>query len=292
MRKAVNQPPTEKTILRRCAVFKIDLTGRFVYVDELTEQLLGLAGENLFGRSIEEFLDSDSYSAVLSVLHDARRYETFYKTADLVFMNAENVRRKYNVIISLCFIGGNPANYQFIVNPCYQGEMVQPGYNNENDIAALLFDYLSNLKEHIEWESLFSIILDTDDIEGIGSYKYENGELIFLAASPEDFAVSGSIDFAVTGQIHKMAAEHIAPHLNKELTGPEFLEDSGDAEIMESCYPLVHRGNCWGLLRLVHHGDITTVGFNLTGVIQFLGNALFSFVYDVPVERGKLLTSG
>ena len=45
---------------KRCAVCKIDLKGRFVYIDERTEHLLGLTKEDLFGKNIIEFLDEPS----------------------------------------------------------------------------------------------------------------------------------------------------------------------------------------------------------------------------------------
>ncbi len=50
---------TDKLVSTACAVFKIDLRGRFVYIDDETEELLGLTREELFGKSIYEFISND-----------------------------------------------------------------------------------------------------------------------------------------------------------------------------------------------------------------------------------------
>ena len=68
---------------RRCPVLKIDLKGRFVNIDDLTAELLGIQAENLFGKSIEEFLDEESYQKLLEIFHSGSRFDTCHESVDL-----------------------------------------------------------------------------------------------------------------------------------------------------------------------------------------------------------------
>ena len=54
------QVSTRSVGFRRCAVCKVDLKGRFVYIDEEIENLLGYTKEELFGKSLSDFLDETS----------------------------------------------------------------------------------------------------------------------------------------------------------------------------------------------------------------------------------------
>jgi len=101
----------------RCAVFKIDLKGRFVYIDDETEELLGFPRDELFGRSIYEFISNDSHQILDRVLARRNRYESFYESLPLRVRAADGELRQFETVISLNFIAGNPVNYQLILVP-------------------------------------------------------------------------------------------------------------------------------------------------------------------------------
>ncbi|MCP4568036.1 MAG: PAS domain-containing protein, partial [FCB group bacterium] len=101
----------------RCAVFKIDLKGRFVFIDEETEKILGIAPEELFGCSIYDFISADSVRNLENILNCHNRYESFYEAMPLTIRVNDSKLNRYNTVVTLNFISGNPVNYQFILIP-------------------------------------------------------------------------------------------------------------------------------------------------------------------------------
>jgi PAS domain S-box-containing protein len=101
---------------RRCAVCKIDLKGRFVYIDEEIENLLGCTKEELFGKTIIEFLDEPSQEVVNRLISQRNHYESFYDTTGINIVNQDGRQVHANVVASLNFIAGNPVNFQLIID--------------------------------------------------------------------------------------------------------------------------------------------------------------------------------
>jgi PAS domain S-box-containing protein len=112
-----NNTSREQPQVQRCAVCKIDLKGRFVYIDDETESLFGLTKEELFGQPLELFLAEEDRDVVNSILCERSRYETFYDAASIKLLRHNGEPFYAGVIISLNFIAGNPVNFQFIINP-------------------------------------------------------------------------------------------------------------------------------------------------------------------------------
>ena len=112
---------TATPVATACAVFKIDFKGRFVYIDDETEELFGLSREELFGKSLYEFISDESHSVLDAVLRRHNRYESFYEAAPLTIRDAAERLRRVMCVITLNFISGNPVNYQFILNPGHIG---------------------------------------------------------------------------------------------------------------------------------------------------------------------------
>lgn len=112
-----NSNLTGSTGLCRCAVCKIDLRGRFVFIDSQTEELVGCASEELFGKSILDFLDDESGKIIEQVLADRNHYETHYDYTALTLLGKDSATTVVDATISLSFIGGNPVNYQLILRP-------------------------------------------------------------------------------------------------------------------------------------------------------------------------------
>jgi signal transduction histidine kinase len=108
---------TDRLTAAACAVFKIDLRGRFVYVDDETEELIGLSREELFGKSIHDFIAGDSLYALERLLARHNRYESFYQALPLTIRTHDRRDYQRDAVVTLNFFGGNPVNYQFILIP-------------------------------------------------------------------------------------------------------------------------------------------------------------------------------
>ncbi|MEK7774298.1 MAG: PAS domain-containing protein [Candidatus Zixiibacteriota bacterium] len=112
----VNQSNQQGRGIRRCAVCKIDMKGRFVYIDEAFEKLLGQTTETLFGKSILSHLDADSQELISYMLSQRNHYETFYDTCEIVIVTGAQATVPARAVITLNYINGNPVNYQLIVD--------------------------------------------------------------------------------------------------------------------------------------------------------------------------------
>ena len=128
----------ESERITRCAVSKIDLKGRFVYIDDETEDLLGCVREELFGSSIAAYLTDDSFDRLRLILNRRNRVESFFDALPLDLLRADGRPLRCESIVSLCFIAGNPVNYQVILVPSDEpGNRVMPP-NFERQVLDLL----------------------------------------------------------------------------------------------------------------------------------------------------------
>ncbi len=105
-----------KQKLSRCAVCKIDLKGKFVFIDGQTEQLLGDSKVKLFGKSLHDFIDDNSSIILDDILNVRNNYETFYDATTLTFVSKANQSISLKVVTTLNFIAGNPVNFQLIID--------------------------------------------------------------------------------------------------------------------------------------------------------------------------------
>lgn len=128
---------TEKPVSAACAVFKIDLKGRFVYIDDETEELFGLTREELFGKSIYDFISSDSHQVLDSILGQHKRYESFFESFPLTIREGNGSFRLLDAVITLNFISGNPVNYQFILLAAKASD-ISPGFNWERRLLEII----------------------------------------------------------------------------------------------------------------------------------------------------------
>ena len=125
----------------RCAVCKIDLKGRFVYIDDDFERLVGATKEEMFGCGVEEFLDETSQSLIRDLLSERNHYETFYEATYLVLIRPDGGRVTVRCVASLNFIAGNPANFQLVLDQL--GE--ESGAEARPTALAPLGDFLGRL---------------------------------------------------------------------------------------------------------------------------------------------------
>jgi PAS domain S-box-containing protein len=127
----------EKQVSAACAVFKIDLKGRFVYIDDETEELFGLTREELFGKSIYDFISNDSHQVLDTILGQHKRYESFFESFPLTIREGDGRFSRLDAVITLNFISGNPVNYQFILLSAKADELA-PGINWERRLLKFI----------------------------------------------------------------------------------------------------------------------------------------------------------
>lgn len=105
-----------KARIKRCAVCKIDLKGRFVYIDDGIEKILGYTKEELFGKTFRNFLKDSDHDLIKQLLAHRNHFETYFETANIHLVNRHQQVIPATLVISLNFIAGNPVNYQIIIN--------------------------------------------------------------------------------------------------------------------------------------------------------------------------------
>lgn len=270
-RAAQSQPGDE--VLRRCAVFKIDFSGRFVYVDALAEKFLGAPAEQLFGRNVEEFLDHDSHQILQLVLGDSNRCESIFKAASFVFVDSRKDQHRHDVVISLNFIAGNPANYQVIVRPECDDERREADSRTNANIGELVFNLVSDIDDKVDWQEFSRVFLEMEDVDQVGIYRHQDKSLNLLSAASDPGNDKKEFKMSKTNENHLAAAEQSRSHVNENAAA----EDT-DKRLVDACYPLTCGNQCWGILRIIHHGDQESLELAVKPAAGLLGKALFPFV--------------
>jgi len=205
----------EQTISTACAVFKIDLKGRFVYIDDETEELLGSPREELFGKSIYEFISTDSHLVLDKILGHHKRYESFYESLPLKIKDREGRFRDQDAVITLNFIGGNPVNYQLILIPG-RTENTTPGTNWERR----LLDLMRLDPEKVDFRELTEIFCN---VGGYGSGECYRG------VGEEKLAVVASYPHHDPGHTAPVYIEHF-----RHETGSRFSHVPEDCRLHEN----------------------------------------------------------
>lgn len=173
---------TGSTGLCRCAVCKIDLRGRFVVVDTQTEQLLGHVREDLFGRSVLDYLDSPSKALIEQILAERNHYETHYDYAPLTLLTKSGRATDVDATISLCFNGGNPVNYLLVLKE-QSRSIRQPGEFVGGLTTEELIEQCLGLEPGNRLTSLPDLLRQYSLAEQVAIYLIAEGKLEPLAGA-------------------------------------------------------------------------------------------------------------
>lgn len=253
----------------RCPVFKIDLKGQFVNIDDLTSDLLGLPAENLFGRNIKEFLDKDSYKKLFDIIQYGNRFDSCYESIELEIIDYNKRHVKLNAIASLNFIAGNPSNYQIILL-----EWEQPNKNNDNSVKLDLtlkriFKLSTDFTRNPDWKKLAELLVKNLELNQIGIYKYENKTLSLLGDAAKQKG-KGKIDLTQTEEDHQQVIDE-----NKQSIILKIKKNS-----FEYSYPLNYCGSCWGLLRCIAGEESSELENELGSIAGYIGAIFGTFTGD------------
>lgn len=272
---------TAESGIVRCPVFKIDLKGRFVFVDDLTEKLLGRPQDMLFGRSLGNFLSEKSWLTLSAIFQRYSHYETSFEALELEFVNPENDRQTLMAVISLNFIAGNPANYQVALIPASADRRIEPisDLSRQERLFALLFELVSGEDSGQVWKKLVEIMLHLEELCQIGIYQYRDRSLHLLAGSSA--AKSGiSSELSPTSDDHLAVVFNSHPFINTEYLMAETIDDLAPKIFTEICYPLMHGDKRWGMARYIVSKDSLNLEETLLRASRYMGNALYWFTED------------
>lgn len=187
--------------IKRCAVCKIDLRGRFVLVNDEAEKLLGLGKDELFGRPFAEFLDEEDQQTIQQILRQRNHYESFFETTSLILRNRDGLSIPVRLILSLNYINGNPVNYQIVI----QAESdLQP--RTDASIVSLA-SYLT-LQLPDQWQEMTAMIGATCQADAVALYfKHETNGLPLLAEPVAAWSFDRKPKLLLAESIHHAVAE-------------------------------------------------------------------------------------
>jgi hypothetical protein len=230
--------------LFKCPVFRIDLKGRFVNVDDLTEKLFGYPREELFGRNLGDFLDEESNEALESIITRGRHFETSYESVDLKLSNFNDEWNDVSAIVSLNFLGGNPANYQVVITTPVTAIRESPF--SESDFSTLddITSFISEVAGVRDWNALAGKVCRYLDVEQIGFYLLDEGVPGIAAQGVKDDG-NQLVDLSIAASIDTERLLRGLPYSTED--SPDSLEGNP----IEYVYPLIVDDILWGAARVV-----------------------------------------
>ncbi|MEW6049953.1 MAG: ATP-binding protein [Candidatus Zixiibacteriota bacterium] len=167
--------------IRRCAVCKIDLKGRFVFVDDASEELFGHSREDLFGKSFVDFVGPADQDLITHIVRQRNHYESFFESTRVSLVGASGQLLPSTVVISLNYIAGNPVNFQLVMNTDPAASM-----RLTIDGTALVDEFLAtvlNAQLPGEWNKVVAPVCAYTEAKWFVVYRIHPGELEPVAAA-------------------------------------------------------------------------------------------------------------
>jgi len=259
--------------VRRCAVCKIDLKGRFVYVDDKTASLLGCSQEQLFGKPIRKFIDESQHDLLTQLTSQRSRFESYFETTCLTLVNRNGKRINAIVVFSLNFIAGNPANYQLILD-------VQGAHSLELSVkhAANEFEILKELAAlaaQPDWNRAISLLQKSATGSSVGLYRIE-AESLQLVTTATSCATSQDAFDAMPkpGPLHHLVAKTNERYSHTDQYSVQRAIELGGSAPNELIEPIIIGGESW-LVRIIYDGnaaksDISQEGSNTLHLLKLI----------------------
>ncbi len=194
-------------IIERCALCKIDLKGRFAYLDEEFMSLTGYSDEELLGKPISKILDRESGELIRSLVTDRNHYDTFFDSVELTLITKQNNMVSLSAVVSLNFIGGNPVNLQMILIKASRSNRTE-AYSAPDESYRELLLSLSEIDDFRNLNKLIPAVLSFTGAGQLGIYEYDDGTLsLKISANDENKANYANSEMPATSVVHVMVAD-------------------------------------------------------------------------------------
>jgi hypothetical protein len=208
---------TDSPVIQRCAVCKIDLKGRFSFIDKEFLDLTGYSDEELLGKPVEPFFEVSSRDLISKLLNEGSHYETIYNSAPLTIINKNHETVKVSATMFLNFIGGNPANFQFILSSHVIPQRVKAVETTDPVIDQSYPNFVSDLaeiKSDRDWQKIVDCILAFSSAGQAALYRFEKGSLVPLATRIDDSqAEFTGTKISDTTELHEKVAKTEADYI-------------------------------------------------------------------------------
>jgi PAS domain S-box-containing protein len=215
--------------ITRCALCKIDLKGRFVFIDDLAETLLGYTKEELFGKTFKEFLSESDQELFFHVMRQQRTYETSFDSLLVTLITPSKPPIPANIIVTLGFIAGNPVNFQIIIQ-LDQTRRVAVSDVDESPHFHRFISTVLSMNGSLSLPDVLEPIREFMGAIAVGLYRIAGDKLETVASAPRDIPVPTSVDVhrlpALLGRLSKLSSE---PGLAPDQVQRGVIESTGDA---------------------------------------------------------------
>ncbi len=172
-------------VLQRCAVCKIDLKGRFAFIDEEFLTLTGYSYEDLLGKPIAGVLDPASRELITRLMSGRSHYEAVYDSAPLILINKNKQPVSVSAIMQLNFSGGNPVNFQLILSTQAIPTRVKTASVDDNFLAEFI-KKLAIIDTTNDWQGILNALLKLSSAGQAAWYGFDNGHLVTMATAIDD----------------------------------------------------------------------------------------------------------
>ncbi len=175
----------EVNVLQRCAVCKIDLKGRFAFIDEEFLALTGYAYEELLGKPLAGILEPASRELIFRLMNGRSHYEAVYDSAPLTFIGKNHQPINVTATMLLNFSGGNPVNFQLIVSALTISQRPNPQPVSDG----LLEEFIQKLiaiDATNDWQGILNALLKLSAAGQAAWYGFEKGNLIPMATATDN----------------------------------------------------------------------------------------------------------
>lgn len=178
--------------ITRCALCKIDLKGRFVFIDDRTETLLGYSKEELFGKTFKEFLSDTDHELFFHVMRQQRTYETSFDALPVTLINRSKQSFPATIIVTLGYIAGNPVNFQIIIQTD-QASRIAVSTTDESPNYHRFVSTILAMNGSLSLADVLEPLREFLGATGVGLFKVGGGKLETLAGAPRDTHESTTI---------------------------------------------------------------------------------------------------
>ncbi len=214
--------------ITRCALCKIDLKGRFVFIDDRTETLLGYSKEELFGKTFKEFLSEGDHEIFFHVMRQQRTFETAFDSIPVTLQSRTGQSMPATIVVTLGFIAGNPVNYQIIIQTS-QSERQAVSAVDESPSYHRFISTVLSMNGSLSLPDVLEPMREFIEAQAVGLYKINDGKLELSASAPRDTQIPTTIDVQRIPSLLKRLADVVAePGLTLDQIQRGFVETSSD----------------------------------------------------------------